>query len=367
MGPEELLEIDRFLLSTGKENLYDYLGTEPAASTEERETAITSKRKWAQGQQSNPKYKQEAVWFIRHLALCQEAVLHQADNYLAHVRAKEDAHKLESLSKFIAGVVSQGPIGVGGIQVILEHGLRVGLFVDQIQHLLARQMLEHGVERLSGHDPNFVNHYAELSVTRNATHAEIEHAYRTKYDEVRTQRDSSEATAAVRTLDQAWDILGTPHARTAFDELYDEQALAQQPTPTTGNTDQAVNSLLGMPGALHRAPGEEETEIAPASTDGISFAGSANFHSPKPPSSSITTTTLDPANQEETHSIRLSPILSGPESIRQAKIRHQAPPKGHKTGSQSKPEQVEPTGNPSKRIFLLLILATVAALWLIGK
>ena len=67
LSSDELSEIERFALFAGKGDLYEYLQLDRDAPEPQKLSALETKRTWAQGQQSNPKFRQEAMFL--HLQL----------------------------------------------------------------------------------------------------------------------------------------------------------------------------------------------------------------------------------------------------------------------------------------------------------
>lgn len=57
MDRRELEEIDRFLATVGQASLFTYYGVQEGSLASDVEAFIKKRRGWAQGQQSNPKYK----------------------------------------------------------------------------------------------------------------------------------------------------------------------------------------------------------------------------------------------------------------------------------------------------------------------
>ena len=62
-------------LHRSKPGLYAYLDIDPSADRETITHALQVRRSWAQGQQANPKYRQEALWVIKNIGLLKEALI----------------------------------------------------------------------------------------------------------------------------------------------------------------------------------------------------------------------------------------------------------------------------------------------------
>ena len=270
MESSDLNHIDQFVLGAGSESLFEYFEVSPDSPEEEKVHALDTRRRWAQGQQSNPKYKQEALWIIKHQALCREAVLDDMASYLAHIQENEALQQLADLGHFIEGALDHGEIGLGGVQKVLEQGAKTGLTVPRIQERIDQVLAEHGALRREAHDEAFVDHYEILGIHPTSSIEEAEQAYRERYQEARREGNTRTATQHFARLDQAWDVIGSETFRAAFDVL---RAANQAGRPV--RTDERPESHTPPQGTiptLHRSPGELEKEIVPASPEGIGFA-----------------------------------------------------------------------------------------------
>jgi hypothetical protein len=112
----------------GVESLQVYLGLSAHASPEELTTALQARRKWAQGQQNNPKYKAEAMLLIRDFAdiaaACREPLLH-----LDVMAARREQRGLPQLRATLQAIADSGapltPELLGSMET-LAHQLGIG-------------------------------------------------------------------------------------------------------------------------------------------------------------------------------------------------------------------------------------------------
>ena len=107
-----------FCQLVGTPDLLAYLGVEMDAGTAETRTKLKSRRKYMQGMQSNPKYRSEALYLIKHFAAL-DAVLANPAAYLKDaVKRAESVHlpvlEMTIRSVLAGGAVSPPPGMVGG-------------------------------------------------------------------------------------------------------------------------------------------------------------------------------------------------------------------------------------------------------------
>ena len=133
----DLQALAEFLEEVGKFDLFEYLELEGNWSTEEGLEAVKKRRRWAQGQRSNPKFKGQAIFVIKNSTLFEE-IIRAPDAYRQTLGEREDPHTAD----------------------------------------------------------DFCDYYALLSVSPSATFEEIEDAHRREY---RNARESMEKGAAAET------------------------------------------------------------------------------------------------------------------------------------------------------------------------
>jgi hypothetical protein len=75
MDRRDFDQIEKFLGTVGKPSLFEYYAVDPEADVPAVEEALKKKRGWAQGQQGNPKFRAEALWVIKNMALVRRALV----------------------------------------------------------------------------------------------------------------------------------------------------------------------------------------------------------------------------------------------------------------------------------------------------
>lgn len=107
MAPDDLELTAEFCALVGAPNLLVYLNLPEGVSSQEARDALKARRKFMQGMQSNPKYKKEALFLIRHFANLNE-VLEEPNVYLADTRQRSESIHLPVIEMTIRGVLGTG-------------------------------------------------------------------------------------------------------------------------------------------------------------------------------------------------------------------------------------------------------------------
>ena len=106
MDRRDFDQIEKFLGTVGKPSLFEYYAVDPEADAAAVEEALKKKRGWAQGQQGNPKFRAEAMWVIKNMALVRKALVEERADYLKEVRSKDASRNIEILTLFIKGALA---------------------------------------------------------------------------------------------------------------------------------------------------------------------------------------------------------------------------------------------------------------------
>ena len=146
------------VLSFGAIDIFDYLSLSGEWTSEQAQEALTTKRRWAQGQRSNPKFSDESTWFIKNSMEISE--------------------------------ILKNPTG----------------YQDFVLNISDDQTEE-----------AFVDHYANLGVSPSASLNEIMLAHRERYRQTRTRLQSDDSHNEYRILDDAWACLSDPQTRSTYD------------------------------------------------------------------------------------------------------------------------------------------------------
>ena len=219
MTPRDLEDIRRFLTSVGKATLFEYFGVPTDAPDDDVHAAMKKRRAWAQGQQSNPKYRHEAIWVIKNIARCRRAMVEERIEYLGATRSASQQKELEVLDLFILGNLTDGVLSTRGERAIVEQGRAQGLPDHLVQGRLDTLLVEQGARREG--DPlggPFVDHYGVLNAHPDAALNDLERAYRERYHAARQLPDPRETERVYAELDAAWEVLRNPGTRARYDE-----------------------------------------------------------------------------------------------------------------------------------------------------
>jgi hypothetical protein len=146
MDPKELKEIDKFLTLTGAVDLFAYMGLPATADADMADLAIQDRREWAQTQQANPKYRNEALWVIRNSAIIRKALVQDVAAYRAHTSKRSLEPRLRQLEDFIQGVLSGGGLTPKATEAIRKKGQALGVPPDNLTQRLEALLEARGRE-----------------------------------------------------------------------------------------------------------------------------------------------------------------------------------------------------------------------------
>lgn len=218
VDPKDLDEVNRFLLSVSKRDLYTYYGVSAEAASGEVDEAINRKRKWAQGQQSNPKYKNEAIFLIKSHTLLRRVLLEEGAVYRKQIQ-QQAGSAIDVFTGRVQQAVERGLLSAkqeAGLQAL---GRDMGLNADAVSQQISRVLSEEGARRET--DESFAGAtdlYRVIGAGPSSTEAEIEAAYRNRYRWARNLQDTRKSAEILGALDEAYRILKDPNRRAAYDE-----------------------------------------------------------------------------------------------------------------------------------------------------
>ena len=202
MSPTEQKKLGVFLDSRKKKSVQEYLKLGIRASAEDQAEAVEKRRLWAQAQQTNPKFQEEALWVLANTHLLQEA-LEKTQDELLWLKPSSEGHTDSDSS---------------------------------------------------------TDHYQLLGVTQDATFEQIQDAHRLRYRDARQLRNRHEAHQVYSDLDEAWRVLSDPDLREEYDarntvapelalrsapDLSDREALTHSPNLAFTGPSQLEFSLSG--------------------------------------------------------------------------------------------------------------------------
>ena len=221
MDRRELDEIDRFLAMIGQATLLTYYGVQPATSVDDVDALIKKRRAWAQGQQSNPKFKSEALFVIKQNALLRKALLEEPEEYRTHVNAGHVQRNLESLRLLINASISAGAVQDGAEAAIRNQGRELGLPDVLVTQQIEAAMNAAGLRVEPGSEPtpapSLVDFYEALDTPAQSSAEQLEQAYRARYRWARGLSDLTRSADMLNKLDQAWTVLRDPERRARYD------------------------------------------------------------------------------------------------------------------------------------------------------
>jgi len=225
MEPRDLEQIDTFLGMVGRTSLLDYYGLEATCSDEAVDKAIKGRRGWAQGQQANPKFRNEALWLIKNNALLRRVLVEKREAYVKELATRSESKNLQVLTLFIKGTLAGGTLTADAEQAILRQARTMGLKDDATHRQIETLLKDTGARRAPSDEPetgaaNFVDYYDLIGVALGASLDEIESAHRAKYRWARSLRDKERVTRLYADLDEAWRVLKEPLRRAQYDAVY---------------------------------------------------------------------------------------------------------------------------------------------------
>ncbi|MBW1879839.1 MAG: DnaJ domain-containing protein [Deltaproteobacteria bacterium] len=224
MNPRHLELADEFCKLVGQAHLVEYLGLEPGVLGAEARTSLKKRRKYMQGMQSNPKYKNEALFLIKNFAAL-DALLQSPTEYLGAVSRRQESAHLPILEMTIRGVLKGGQLTQEQEDYLRRNALELGLSEQTFEDTITRLAAQAGIPLPDGGrgeaeeeagDPELTDHYGILGVMPNSTRDEVYDAYRARYRAVRSLADREKAERLYKRLDRAWQVLSDPDSRETY-------------------------------------------------------------------------------------------------------------------------------------------------------
>ncbi|MEY3211790.1 MAG: DnaJ domain, partial [Pseudomonadota bacterium] len=229
MESRDLEQIDQFLGMVNKSSLLEYYELAADASGDDAEQAIKRKRGWAQGQQANPKFREEALWLIRNQALLRKVLVDERDDYVAEVNSRKVSREIDRLAPLAKGTMVTGVLTADAEKFIHQEAATLGVPEDRVNELIEKLLAETGARRdvaaPAAPTPSsapFEDYYKLLNVPHTATREEIEAAHRAQYRQARSLKNLEDASARFAKLDEAWRHLSDPTRRKAYDALHQQ-------------------------------------------------------------------------------------------------------------------------------------------------
>ncbi|MFM2244173.1 MAG: hypothetical protein RL071_247 [Pseudomonadota bacterium] len=218
MDSRDFDEIERFLTTVGKATLFEYLGLGEDAADEAVDAALQKRRSWAQGQQSNPKYRTEAIWLIKNMGLIKRVLVSERGGYLGELQQREQGRKLQILKQYILGTLAEGRLSRRDKAGVMQQARALGLAEPLAQHALDELLAQTGTQAEGEPTDVFVDHYLTLGLRPDADYNTLYSSYRQRLEQLRHTLDRQLAEEQRDALELAWRVLSDPAAREVFDQ-----------------------------------------------------------------------------------------------------------------------------------------------------
>jgi len=199
-------------------SLLTYLEVDDSTSSEDARAKLKKRRKYMQGMQGNPKYKQEALFLIKHFGPLNEA-LGDIAAYTKHVQRQAESEHLPVIEMTIRGVLAAGGLNQEQRDFLQHNAEQLGMSEATFDETLRRLAREAGVP-LQGGLPTplpapgrSTDLYAILGVDNGATVQQIDDAYAERRAMV-----PGDQAEQLRKLDIARKVLSNEAARSQYDQ-----------------------------------------------------------------------------------------------------------------------------------------------------
>ena len=116
-------------------DLFEYLGLARETSSEDAIEALSKKRRYMQGMQSNPKFKDSARFLIKNYRLLEEVLRNPGAHFEAARRAREE-ERLPMLLLAIEGVLADGLVSVEEEQFLRTSAEKLGISIERYEAVL---------------------------------------------------------------------------------------------------------------------------------------------------------------------------------------------------------------------------------------
>jgi len=125
-------------------DLFEYLGLERSASVEDAQAALSKKRRYMQGMQGNPKFKDSAKFLIKNYRSL-ETVMADPASHFERSRQEAENAKLPMLEFALAGVLSDGVLSTAEAAFLRSSALELGISVETYERVLSEHASAAGV------------------------------------------------------------------------------------------------------------------------------------------------------------------------------------------------------------------------------
>ena len=264
MEPRDLENAAAFCKLVDTPDLLSYLGVDQGDPPSESRAKLKSRRRFMQGMQSNPKYKQQALFLIKHFASL-DRVLSDPEAYLLDVSRRAESQHLPVLELTVRSVLSAGAVAPTQVDYLRRNASELGVSAETFSEVLARIASEMGVglPDEGAPDPDVAptlpsDPYQALGIEVSANNAGIKTAF--------AERLADLGEAARPALEAARDLLLDPESRRQYDftaARTGPPARSRVATPDLPDRDPDPDTLATAPPVQPRAsaPGGGHLEI----------------------------------------------------------------------------------------------------------
>lgn len=242
----------------GAPDLLEYLQVDQEVDPADAQEKLKARRKYMQGMQSNPKYRKEALFLIKHFKELSEALADPKAYELDALRRAESVH-LPILEMTVKGVLAGGALSPDQEAYLQRNAHELGVSDATFEALIERLCREAGVKRVSGARsltpttappirPVGDDFYRLLGIERGAPLPEIRAAYEQQMAAARSRAATPEIEALIVRLDLAWSVLSDPRAREKYHITQSRTgppARAREAGPGDGDTAPPVRRKPG--------------------------------------------------------------------------------------------------------------------------
>lgn len=149
IDPKKHSSVAQFLRQQDTHHLFSYLKIDTVATEDEVKSALQARRRWAQGQQSNPKHRTEAVWIIKNISTLRALLIDNREEYQRSLESTRLKDARDALRPFILGAIADGVLSARSEQVLVERGVSLGLPEHDVQEELELHLLAQSARRVT--------------------------------------------------------------------------------------------------------------------------------------------------------------------------------------------------------------------------
>ncbi len=142
--PEALDVASEFCRLVQVNDLFEYLGLERNCSAEEAQEALAKKRRYMQGMQGNPKFKDSAKFLIKNYRALEQVMADPAA-HLDQARLEAEKSKLPMLEFALSSVLADGRMPPEEEAFLRSSALELGISVETYERVVAERAAEAGV------------------------------------------------------------------------------------------------------------------------------------------------------------------------------------------------------------------------------